>query len=388
LKEVIFINSHPIQYFAPLYKYMNDNGIKTKAWYCSGNVSKAKMDKEFGVEVKWDIPLLEGYESRFFKNYSFKESLEGFFGLVNLGMIVELFRIPKSIIVVHGWHYFSNLSILLLGKLRGHTVCLRCEMPQNQEEQKKGWKQGLKKTVLKRFLFPRINNFLYIGTQNKLFYKSYGLADERLVFCPYSVDNNRFRLEKKRLQLSVTAIREKMGIALTDKVILYSGKYIDKKRPMDLLMAFERLNQPDAWLIMVGEGELRGELEKEIQAKQIKRVILTGFVNQSMISEFYAISDVFVMCSSIGETWGLSVNEAMNFDLPIIVSDMTGCSSDLVKENENGYTFPTGNVDELFLKLKKVIVNKDLKKSISSQSIVDKYSYASIVDEILPLAVS
>ena len=45
------------------------------------------------------------------------------------------------------------------------------------------------------------------------------------------------------------------------------------------------------------------------------------------------------MASSFGETWGLSVNEAMNFKLPIVVSNLTGSSSDLVCSNKNGYTF-------------------------------------------------
>ena len=85
MKDIIFINSHPIQYFAPLYKYMNAHGVKTKAWYCSDESIKGGLDVQFGVDVKWDIPLLEGYEYKFFKNQSWKPShFNGFFGLINL----------------------------------------------------------------------------------------------------------------------------------------------------------------------------------------------------------------------------------------------------------------------------------------------------------------
>ncbi len=69
----------------------------------------------------------------------------------------------------------------------------------------------------------------------------------------------------------------------------------------------------------------------------MENVHLTGFINQSVIPKYYAIGDAFVMCSQEGETWGLSVNEAMNFALPIVVSDMVGCSEDLVEEGQNGY---------------------------------------------------
>jgi len=386
MKDIIFINSHPIQYFAPLYKFMNEHGVKTKAWYCSDESIRGGMDKQFGVEVKWDIPLLDGYEYSFFKNYSPKPShFGGFLGLINLGLIRQLFKIPKSVIVIHGWHYFTHFFVLMLGRLMGHTICLRCEMPQNQEVLKKGWKMKIKAMGLKYILFPRINYFLFIGTQNRLFYKSYGIDDRQLIFCPYSVDDRRFRKEFQKLKPAVGGIRKRLGVPDNAKIILYSGKYMEKKRPMDLLKAFNQLNNGDCWLIMVGEGGLRKEMEQFIAEKQLTRVILTGFVNQSQVSEYYAISNVFVMCSSIGETWGLSVNEAMNFGLPVIISDVTGCAEDMVKNGDNGYVFETGNIDQLALKLSEVLVKNNLLRSTRPETIVDKHSYSTITENIRPL---
>ena len=388
MKNVIFINSHPIQYFAPMYKYMNEHGVNTNALYCSDESIRGGLDKQFGVDVKWDIPLLEGYGYRFFKNYSWKPShASGFFGLINLGAIVRLFKIPKSVIVVHGWNYFTHFLILMLGKLKGHTNCLRCEMPQNQEAIKKGWKMKIKRLGLKYILFPRVNYFLYIGTQNRLFYQSYGLKDSKLIFCPYSVDNGRFSKEKQVLESEVAAIKQKLGIPVEKKIILYSGKYMEKKRPMDLLRAFYQLNNADCWLIMVGEGELRKEMEGFISKNQLKQVTLTGFVNQSQVSGYYAISDVFVMCSTVGETWGLSVNEAMNFGLPVIISNLTGSSEDMVIDGDNGYIFETGNTDELALKLSEVLVKDKLSMSTRPETIVGKHSYDTVTENIKPIRI-
>ncbi|MBC7888334.1 MAG: glycosyltransferase family 4 protein [Ferruginibacter sp.] len=388
MKDVIFVNSHPIQYFAPMYKYMNEQGVTTKAWYSSNESVKGGFDKEFGVDVKWDIPLLEGYEYRFFKNYSWKPShSSGFFGLINLGMVRELFRIKKSVIIVHGWHYCTHLLILLLGKMRGHTVCLRNDMPQSHELPKKGWQQVIKRIGLRYILFPRVNYFLYIGSQNRLFYKSYDLADPRLVFCPYAVDNCRFKNEFRQLKPVITTIKQNLGIGEEDKVILYSGKYMDKKRPMDLLNAFARLNDQRCWLIMLGEGELRNEMEALISQQQLKQVILTGFINQSNVADYYAIADVLVMCSSYGENWGLSVNEAMNFNLPLILSDLTGCADDLVKDGDNGYIFSTGNVDELTLKLRQILLDNKLTWNTPSELIISNYSYSNVTENISQLIV-
>jgi glycosyltransferase involved in cell wall biosynthesis len=385
-KQVIFINSHPIQYFAPMYKHMNVHGIKTSCWYCSDSSIRGGFDQQFGVNVKWDIPLLDGYEYKFFKNYSWKPSFSnGFFGLINFSMVWKLFRIPKSVIVVHGWHYFTLFCILILGKICGHTICLRCELPCNQEILKTGFIQTIKKLGLKYILFPRINFFLYIGEQNRLFYKSFGLADYQLLFCPYSVDNERFRQEYANLLNSIPSIKQTSGIPLNAKTIVFSAKYIAKKRPLDILYAFAQINIDNLWLIMVGEGELRTEMEIFIRNNGLKNVILTGFINQSKISDFYAIGDLFVMCSGIGETWGLSVNEAMNFNLPLIISDISGCASDLVKPGVNGYTFKTGDVDDLTIKLKQVLLEGKLTKSISSIDIVDNYSYNTVSNALRTL---
>lgn len=383
MKNIIFINSHPIQYFAPLYKYLNAKGLKTSAWYCSDYSIKGGYDREFGLKVKWDIPLLEGYEFKFFKNLSKRDkSYGGFFSLVNLGMIVQLFKQPKSIIIVHGWNYFSHFFILILGKFAGHTICLRTETPLIHENKKTGFKQKLKKSLLKYVIFPRVDYYLYIGTQNRLFFESMGIKDDSLVFCPYSIDNERFDKSYKMQHSKVKELRKIIGIPESDKVVLYSGKYIDKKRPMDLLKAFEMLDKKDCWLVMIGEGELRRDLEAYIKEKNIENVILTGFINQTKIAEYYALGDVFVMCSTVGETWGLSVNEAMNFNLPLILSDLTGSSHDLISKGVNGYSFETGNVKELTARLNNVLYEDGLTWSKPSREIIKDYSYQTILENL------
>ena len=365
---------------------MNRQGINTKAWYCSKIPATGELDREFGVQLAWDIPLLEGYEYHFFKNYSWKPShTNGFFGLINLGMILRLFQIPKSVIVVHGYHYLTHLLILIFGRLRGHTVCLRMEMPLVQEQFKTGWKTALRRAALKRIVFVPVDYFLYIGSQNRSFYKSYGIPDEKLLFCPYSVDNERFTGEREQLKSNVQSIKHNLGIPADHRVILFSGKYIKKKNPLDVLKAYKRIDLENCWLIMLGEGELRPEMESFIADDKLQQVILTGFVNQSKISEFYAIADVFVMASTVGETWGLTVNEALNFDLPVIVSDLTGCAQDLVENGVTGYVYQCGNIDELACRLKEILVDDTIIDYSSMHKIISRYSYKSVTETLKTL---
>ena len=138
MKPVIFINSHPIQYFAPLYKLIaSKTDINLNVWYCSDETISGGIDKEFGVNVKWDTPILDGYNFTFFKNNSLKPSLfNGFWGLLNFDLLATLKKQSPSIIIVHGWGYATHFLVILFAKLFGHTVCLRAETPLNQELKK------------------------------------------------------------------------------------------------------------------------------------------------------------------------------------------------------------------------------------------------------------
>ena len=151
-------------------------------------------------------------------------------------------------------------------------------------------------------------------------------------------------------------------------MILYSGKLIDKKRPLDLLRAFQLLENENALLFYLGDGPLRGKIEEEVKKHQIENVIISGFINQSEIGQIYNMSDVFVMCSGIGETWGLSVNEAMNFGLPIIVSGTCGSAYDLVENGQNGFIFKEGDIGEMKMHLENLCKDEALRVEFGKKS--------------------
>ena len=385
IRSVIILNSHPIQYFAPLYKKMaNESNIDLMIWYCSDESIRGEVDKGFNSKVKWDIPLLDGYKSRFLKNYSPISSIyKGFWGLINLKVIKLLYKQPKSIVWIHGWSYFTHIITIIFAKLFGHTVCLRAETPLNQELIKPKFFILFKNIILK-ILFIFVDKFLYIGKQNFDFYKSLNISDDQLIPVLYCVDNDRFRevFEHTNKQEA----REKLVIHSSKKIILFSGKYIKKKRPMDLLKAFTKINNKDSILIMLGDGEMRKEMEDFITYNKLTDdVILTGFVNQSLIPFYYRAADLFVMCSGSGETWGLSVNEAMNFGIPVIVSDICGCSIDLIENDKNGNIFQMGDLDALTKLIDKYTnLEKDKLKIMEDFCFqkINQYNYSQIISTI------
>ncbi|MFY8166533.1 MAG: glycosyltransferase family 4 protein [Sediminibacterium sp.] len=381
--KLTYFLSHPIQYITPLLQALAKE-VELEVYYYSDVTLRGGVDKGFGKSIQWDVPLLEGYKSKFLKNYSSSKAMDCRFGdALNFGVWNVLRKTKSSVVLVNGWTYGTDLMVIFTAWIFGKKVWLRTETPLNQEVQKKGWKQKIKLFVLKYLLFKFfISKFLYIGTQNKNFYNFMGVPDAKLLFTPYAVDNIKFRSEYIKNKEQKTSLKATLSIPKESKVILYAGKYITKKRPLDLIQAFIRLSTPNVHLVLMGDGSLRQEMEHYIVNNQVQNVQLTGFVNQSEVSTYYSVSDVFVMCSGIGETWGLSTNEAMNFGLPIIVSETTGCAIDLVKDN--GFVFETGNVEQLAKCLTHLLENDQLssKYGLNSSKIIDSYSIEKIVSNI------
>lgn len=386
-RPVIVVHSHPIQYFAPLYAQLAQQGVRLNVWYCSDESVRGSVDKEFGTAVKWDIPLLEGYDFRFLRNFSWKPSIHnGFWGLINLGILFRLLQQPRSIVIVPGWNFCSYLLAIFFGKLFGHQICLRAETPLHQEA-RQPWRLKLKKFLIGRLLFSFVDRYLYIGQHNRDFYQYMGVNNAALSFSPYAVDNTRFQHAAQQLASSRALLRQQLGIPANAFVILTVGKYISKKRPFDLLRSFHQLAAPDTYLVMVGSGELKEEMEQYIHQHQMNGVQLTGFINQQRIAEYYALADLFVLVSGRGETWGLAVNEAMNFALPILVSDTVGCAPDLVQQGHNGFVFETGNLEELtkylnvFTRMPKEQLRQMGQRSLD---IVRSYNYETTVSLFKP----
>lgn len=385
MKYIIFI-SHPIQYFTPLFAQMEKKRFLTEVWYGSRHGIDKILDKEFNTTFSWDIDLLQGYISRFLSNWSLKPGPYGFWGIVNPGVIKLLFSQEKSIILIHGWSYFTNWIIILFAPLLGHRLALKAETPQVHENQRSGFLFKSSRFLLKWLLFKRLDEAHYIGSQNKLFYTEMGVPEEKLIFTPYSVDNDRFKSQAQNLIGEKLNLREKYSIPNAKRVFIFSGKYIHKKRPMDLLKAIQLLSEKDiknSYFIFMGEGKLRIEMEDFIQQEKLNNVLLTGFINQRSVADFYALSDIFIMCSGLGETWGLSTNEAMNFGLPVILSDLTGSSYDLI--DGNGYQFETGNIEELSSVISKMIQLENseiINYGEKSRELVSKYTYDVIVTSL------
>jgi glycosyltransferase involved in cell wall biosynthesis len=140
---------------------------------------------------------------------------------------------------------------------------------------------------------------------------------------------------------------------------------------------------------MAGDGHLRRELEALVRNQGVPNVVFAGFLSQAEIAAAYAAADVLVLPSAV-ETWGLVVNEAMNFGLPIVVSNKVGCAEDLVRPGWNGLVSDHRSPDALADALLTLVSDARLRIEFGNRSrrLVESYSLKICADGIVRASLS
>jgi glycosyltransferase involved in cell wall biosynthesis len=379
--RLAIVSSHPIQYNAPAFKSLaSDPRLQVKVfygWEGPGNIA----DPEFGHPVRWDVPLLEGYEHVFVANKSRDPGTHRFGGLKNPTMVREIRNWNPDVILIYGWSFNAHLRVMRAFRgnvpilFRGDSTVLGNRSP---------FKQYARRLFL-RWVLGHVDIALYAGKHNRDYYLDAGLDESQLVWAPHAVDNNRFTDQSGRNEARAAEWRKMLAIDEEDVVFLFAGKLVPWKDPMTLMTAFLRFAREPAGrhahLVFVGEGELRQALERKAAGR--RDIHFLGFQNQSAMPAMYRLSNLVVL-PSLRETWGLAVNEAMACSRAVIVSHLVGCAPDLVEPGETGEVFRCGDSDELATILTQMsdAPTTSVRMGLAARRLIDGWSvnaYARIV---------
>ncbi|HWZ35554.1 MAG TPA: glycosyltransferase family 4 protein [Mucilaginibacter sp.] len=359
MKHLAIITTHPIQYYAPVFKLLHQREqIAVKVFYTWGEAALDKYDPGFQKAIQWDTPLLDGYPYEWAVNTAPNPGSHHFKGIITPGLNNQVENWKPDAILVFGWAYQGHLSAMrhFYGKVpvffRGDSTLLN---------KSTGIKSTIKKIFLKQ-IYNKVDCAFYVGTNNRAYYKAYGLCDDQLIFAPHAVDNDKFSANRGQEALN---LRNKLNLGPDDILVLFAGKFEPTKNPLMLIESFKMIKNPNLHLLFVGNGILDSDLKNKAVAD--KHIHFIDFQNQSDMPALYQAADIFCL-PSIGETWGLAVNEAMAAGKAIVVSDKVGCAVDLVKNNINGEIFKSGSVNELADTLGRLTANKDKLQQMGQRS--------------------
>ena len=374
--RLAWLSTHPIQYQASLLRAIAQSpGIDLTVLFFSDFSTRNYLDREFGREIKWDIPLLEGYQYEFLAGTGHVENRVNFTRPRIKGLAERLTKKNFDAVMIQGWNHYGYVAAAWYAKRSGLKVLLRCEATDHVASST-GLKRLVREEVVK-FILSRTDCCLSIGSRNRDFYRCRGVSENRIGFMPYCVDNEYFR--RRAENADTTALAKSMGLEPDIPVILYASKLNARKHADQLLAAYSQLDGRRPYLLFVGDGELLPTLKNMAEKDNLDNVRFLGFLNQSELPAFYALADIFVL-PSINETWGLVVNEAMNAGCAIVVTTEVGSGADLVESGENGYVVPADDVPALTKALTSCLQNSHYKKmGQQSQRIISRWGIESNV---------
>jgi glycosyltransferase involved in cell wall biosynthesis len=332
--------THPIQYHAPLYRALAQK-LDLNVFFAHQQTAQGQADAGFGVAFEWDVPLLDGYPYQFLENAAKEPDVSTFWGCSTPEIGEVIARERFDAFLVNGWYNRSFWQAMRACWRTGTPLLIRGD---SQLRTPRSLPFRLAKEAFYRAFIPRFDGYLVVGERAREYYLYYGAREERMSFVPHFVDNAWFR--ERAASVDRQALRTKLGVGADTAILLFVGKFIPKKRPVDVIQAARRLQNRGraVQVVLVGSGELEAELREVANALDVP-VHFAGFKNQSELPFYYAGADLLVLPSDGGETWGLVVNEAMACGLPAVVSDAVGCSPDLTDAGETGEVFPLGDID-------------------------------------------
>jgi glycosyltransferase involved in cell wall biosynthesis len=371
------LTTHPIQYQVPLWQALaRDGRVPFEVWYLTDHGVQVSHDKEFGKDFTWDLDTLEGYPYRFLDTMHGATPTSFWKCRLSESLTALIRSQGVKALWIQGWQVAAYWQAVWAAKQAGIEVWLRGES--NDLGPVPRWKHAVKELLLGQF-FQRVDHFLFIGKANRRLYEKYGVSTSRLHPTPYAVDNERFKRQAELLRPRRLQLRKQWAIPEDAFCVLFCGKFIPKKRPLDIVAAARHLRESgrilNLHLLFVGSGELGGALRRECnvvfdaeyddssthtasKGQNVPHASFVGFLNQTEITEAYVAADCLVLPSDYGETWGLVVNEALVSGLPCIVSDACGCAEDLVKPFVPKLCFQLGSQTQLAAALEAVVEQK------------------------------
>jgi glycosyltransferase involved in cell wall biosynthesis len=353
---LVVIETHPIQYHAPVYRTLQQEfEVPVTAIYGSDFSVAGYADEEFGASFAWDTDLLSGYTAVFLSRVSEggatsarQVSAQG------LGQALRQAR-PGTVLMTGYSPRFHQVAFLSTWRA-GYPILFRGETTDHARP--RGFAKAWLRDRALQVLYRRCAALLHVGQRSYAHLRRLGRGDQLPVFSPYCVDTIPFQTCEDASARLRPATREQLRIGESETVILFSGKLSSRKGPGILLEALKLL-PPEVRermvLVFLGDGELKGKLERQGRMDPHVALRFLGFQNQTQLSRYYHASDLLVLPSIASETWGLVVNEALHHGIPCVVSEAVGCAPDLVEPGVTGEVARAGSAFDLCSAIQRAI---------------------------------
>ncbi len=345
------VQARPTQFDGPLFRWLTQSGkLELKVYFAANDDKPIAVDPELGIAPGWNETITSGYVSAF--------RSKGLGG--SLSFLREILGGKHDLVIVAGYTRWVIVLAALWLRICGRPVGMR------SDSTLLGRRLGSMKEILKRTILRRGFSWMFrtghpTGTLARANLIHYGFKDSSLFLFPYNVDGDY--LYRRSLCIDeIQELRRRYEIAADAFVVLGVLKFIPREDPMTLVRGFLRMamRHPEAVLLLVGDGELRGTIEEHIRESGTRNIKLAGYVPYAELGYYFGLAGVFVH-PALGESWGVSVNEALACGCPTVAADTVGAAVDLVVPGRTGFCFRAGDSDSLAKCLEAIVGDESLR---------------------------
>ena len=356
MKRVLFITNIASPYRVCFFDELGKNLDVTVLFHDS-------LDEHRNRAKEWFEPGTGGYHSVQLCNCIAK------FGGERLCVdVINWLKKPFDAIVVCG--YSSPTVMLAMAWMRLHRIPFFMEIDGGLIREDSKLKYGIKKRLV-----SLANAWLSSGEYPTEYLVHYGAKRERVFAYPFSSLWEADLRETVVPEDEKRALRRELGIE-EEKMVLTVGQFIPRKG-FDVLLRAAASLDPQTGIYFVG-GEPTEEYLQLREKLGLSHVHFLGFRKKEELARYYQAADLFVLPTR-EDIWGLVVNEAMAYGLPVVTTDKCVAGRELVEDGVNGYLVPAENASVLAEKIAAVLAGDPAAMGAASLEKIRPYTIENMV---------
>lgn len=310
MKKILIVFNHPAPYKVRLFNELSKN---FDLHVIFERKSASDRSKGFYFEEKYNFTT--------HKIHGIKVGAEG---MLSCGVKKHLQKNEYDLVIMNGYSHYPEMNALNYLKKWKIPYVLYINGGTIKKD------SGLKYKIKNHFIKQAMAYFSPDEASNK-YLEYYGANPKKILNYPYStIYENEIVREKP----NKAEIRKELGINF-DKVFVSAGQLIKRKNYLSLVEQWAKFTENHA-LFLIGDGKQRKEIEALIKEKNLKNVILTGFLPREKMFKYFQASDAFLFPSK-EDIYGHVINEAMSQGIPVISTNKVNSATKLIKDGVNGY---------------------------------------------------
>ena len=192
---------------------------------------------------------------------------------------------------------------------------------------------------LRRRMLATARSVIGMGSQARAVLETHGVPPSRIFDAPNAHDSDGCEraLERVDADASLRALTAEHGCR--DRVALVVGRLVPAKGIAELLHGWSALPaglRAEWSLLFLGSGPLEPDVHRTRDLRAPGEIVHVDDVEPDEVVAFYAAAQLLIF-PSLGDPWGLVVNEALACGVPVVCSSLAGCADELVRPGENGW---------------------------------------------------